>query len=892
MPDQQPISTQTRILLVAAIVVPLAILLGPVLFGGRSFVFRDAAHFYYPLYQAIAERWATGQIPLWNPQENTGMPMAADPPLALFYPGKLLFMAPWSYALSTKLYTAFHLLLAAWGARRHARRLGADEIGATLGALCYVASGAVLIQACNIIFLVGAAWLPWALAAAHDMLTTRRFRSAINLAIILALMTLGGDPQMTYHAGILATLYAWGLWRWERRHALAQPATTQGPHRLLLLASAATIAFALAAVQIFPAMEWSGHSDRATFESPRSLYEVPNFLSRGETEESLTAGLLGQTDPGTHHRLVYHFSVGPWRWAEFIWPNVYGRQFPENRRWISALPAEGRVWTPSLYLGVLPLLLAFVCLWTTTKSSQRQWIGRITLFGLLAALGWYGVGWVVLETMGTLGAKPPKGLASPIGGVYWLLTNTLPGYVYFRYPGKWLVPASLGISQLAAIGLTTFGDRGRLFLQRACAGVVGVSVVLMIVAAGMASRWETMLAGTHNDLLFGPLDTAGAWNDMMLGLFHAVMVCGFVFAMLRFGKGRLSTHSLKLTILVVTALELVAANWWMLPTAPDRLWTDRPAMVDTITADASTPANRRSFRGAPSFFLPRDWQHSTSPTRQHDGATWDRATLMPRYHLTYPIDLLESTGSASPRDHVAMMSVARGHGVMRPQNIHEPHPGVLDVLGAEFLILPDDVTWPQGDVLDFGKNDIANVQVVANQAAFPRAWVVHDVTTLPPLITSSAKDLRRRTTSVFFPGGRLRNFRHEAIVETEATFPRQDAGNFDEEEKCEIISYEPERIELNVQLTRPGLVVLSDTFCPGWIAETTNATDKAPHRVPIYRTNRVMRGIWLPAGTHRLTMQYSPWSVRIGVWVSLLSWGGVIGMLIWVRRKLCSTGSG
>ena len=64
---------------------------GNALFGGEQFAFRDAAHFYYPLYEVVQDEWAAGRVPLWNPWENCGMPLLGAATTAVLYPGKLVF---------------------------------------------------------------------------------------------------------------------------------------------------------------------------------------------------------------------------------------------------------------------------------------------------------------------------------------------------------------------------------------------------------------------------------------------------------------------------------------------------------------------------------------------------------------------------------------------------------------------------------------------------------------------------------------------------------------------------------------------------------------------------------------------------------------------------------
>jgi uncharacterized membrane protein YfhO len=75
---------------------------------------------------------------------------------------------------------------------------------------------------------------------------------------------------------------------------------------------------------------------------------------------------------------------------------------------------------------------------------------------------------------------------------------------------------------------------------------------------------------------------------------------------------------------------------------------------------------------------------------------------------------------------------------------------------------------------------------------------------------------------------------------------------------------DPQRVELTAVLETPGLVVVADVFYPGW----TLTVDGRP--APILRTNRAMRGVALPAGTHQLVFRYEPWSFRIGIGLSLL----------------------
>ena len=73
---------------------------GGAFFGGGQFAFRDAAHFYYPHYYRVQQEWAAGHLPLWEPRENSGMPLLGNPMAAVLYPGKILFaILPYAWGL-------------------------------------------------------------------------------------------------------------------------------------------------------------------------------------------------------------------------------------------------------------------------------------------------------------------------------------------------------------------------------------------------------------------------------------------------------------------------------------------------------------------------------------------------------------------------------------------------------------------------------------------------------------------------------------------------------------------------------------------------------------------------------------------------------------------------
>ena len=73
----------TFILILACFATLFLIGYAPVLFADRQFGYRDAAHYYYPLHQRVQEEWNAGRWPLWEREENAGMPLLGNPTAAV-----------------------------------------------------------------------------------------------------------------------------------------------------------------------------------------------------------------------------------------------------------------------------------------------------------------------------------------------------------------------------------------------------------------------------------------------------------------------------------------------------------------------------------------------------------------------------------------------------------------------------------------------------------------------------------------------------------------------------------------------------------------------------------------------------------------------------------------
>ena len=152
-------SQSTFLLIFGSFAAIFLLCFGDALFGGGQFGYRDAGHFYYPLYRRVQAEWDAGRWPLWEPEENSGMPLLGNPTAAVLYPGKLIY-ALFPYPWAARLYILAHMVLAFVAMLVPMRSWGVSWDGFGHRRADLRVRRPVLFQYCNIIYLVGAAWLP------------------------------------------------------------------------------------------------------------------------------------------------------------------------------------------------------------------------------------------------------------------------------------------------------------------------------------------------------------------------------------------------------------------------------------------------------------------------------------------------------------------------------------------------------------------------------------------------------------------------------------------------------------------------------------------------------------------------------------------------------------
>lgn len=856
----------------------------PALVPGSLLAYRDSAHFYPPLYSLIRNEWLAGRVPLWNDMLNGGQPLAAMGTAGAFYPPQLLLTALLPDGLSLNLNMILHLAFAATGAYRLARQQSLSRAAATLAGISYAYGGGVLLQVYNPIFVVGSAWLVWAMLAGSWLLQGGGVRAFLLLAAALAMAVYGGDPQAAYHVGLV--LAAW-WWAFHRR--------LDG---LILLAGAAALAGALAFVQVALTAEFLQGTSRAIDAAPYSIWQIPGFLMRGQTAHpashwyDIIFGRAAAT--GSHYRSMYGFPFRPWQMAEFLWPGFAG---PLDDRWPARLGLEDEhVWVNTPFAGMLPAIsIVAACIPARRQTPTLRFWKWLFVAALTAACGSLGVVGVVRRAASLCsgqGLLLDYEIGDEVGGLYWIFAVFLPGYAGFRYPAKWLPVVVLAMTQVGGqmIGsLDTDWIRRRLtIVSGGLAALIGLATLSLIIIRMHAPLW-VIAGGIHAiAMLIATAWALRSWSGWSPSGRSAVTGSLVLLSMIDL------VMTLHPEIRVGSMASIVEASGY-LEELKDRR---RPEMA------AASPRMRVSAFGG-LFSTPRE-------RRDVDRYTWSIGTaLLGHIPWLHDVEKIGELGTAMPAA-TEMLTHCR----KTPDGAIAAPRRAADLMGIEFFAIETDAEslerytdflrdWsadqrqgafvhprPQGGNLPtlelFTPDEGATsplLYVVRNETAVPRVRIVRTFVRVPPVAADDWLELRRRIDLIAFPSQDVPDLTRTAIIDeavaTESS--SSSVGDTPETDQCRIVVNESQQVVIEAQLREPGMVVLSDTFHPDWRL-TVSTAGGPPRPTEILRVNQVHRGCMLPAGNHLLHYTYHSRIFRRAAWITLVAWlGAALTLFVAVR---------
>jgi hypothetical protein len=790
------------------------------------------AFYEWPLDRYVGKLLRSGELPLWNPHQGAGLPVVGNYSTRVFFPFQMLLnVCPpglWDHLFLVR------LLIAGGFTYLFLTRAGLGWIAATFGGIAYMLSG-TFVWFINLEQYVNTAMVVPAWFLAIECFVQRpNARRIAWVALAVGLILLAGQPEIALYSLVAGGLF--GIVRWVS--AASPPATLRRAGTFAVLA--VVLGFAIAAVQLLP------------------------FVDHLQTAVHLhhSGGDMGVRDPAPGSLAIQLFVPSFYELPTAL------RTMPDNGRWDFL----------GGYAGVLALFLTVAGLvlppWTVRPTER----GTLIFFGAVAA-------WILLKNFGIppfdwIGylpffdqvwtprwAGPTWCFAAAAGAAFGLerLKNTAMTPAIKERLGISAAGVLLVVGIFAGIGFAALVPAQDMYWPFILPGAIGGAIlalsVVSLAAVTLARCKGSMLGVVLLALLlierwypiprgYPPLFLALRLAPIGLGLMAVTLVI--------FGRRAAAGGAALLAIVLALAIDPFSPLG--LPTRADpaaappvvqflrertglaRIMGDSRVLApnyasvfglyDVRYIDALSVEWFHDYVASGLETQPRRWWHALwfvgSPDRQ--------AATQPR-----------RVTSDSPLEQ-DLRARLRGYSLLGVRYIVTPLGMDLnrsaETPGARFPVVYDN-----------------EVLVYENPGAFPRAFTVS-----------------RWEFAADPAAARERTFSPEFDPRTSAVIEDASAGSGGDG-TVRIAAYGPTRLRVAVEMAHSGLVVLTDTYYPGWEA----SIDGRPTR--IYRVDGVFRGVFVDQGQHDIVMRFRPRSQFWGFVLSGLALTVVIGLTVTHRHR-------
>jgi hypothetical protein len=603
-------------------------------------------------------------------------------------------------------------------------------------------------------------------------------------------------------------------------------------HYLVFALSVWTVADAACAVK-----GGSGRRRIARAFAPLAAWAAVGALTVGLVAIELVPCLIAQEWTLRSSRFalgrVSHYQLHPLNLLQLFGPSALGGPadyFGNDNRWETLLS-----------IGLIPLVLAtFAMAKCPNRNLVRAW-GILVIGAVVFAAGRYL-------------------------GLFTLLYEIVPGMNRFRVPARSLFLASLGAAVLAGFGVEALVRTARdgtdwRALARQTSRAALIVVVVLAGLSAMAGRNERLpeiaraigpatlreIRAAHRSPSGLRLRSAVAASRLLASATFWVPITGVV-GILGLGVVRPNwRRGLAVSLGGLALIELTAHGHGLIKVSPaDRFLGPDP--ISSALAHATPPVHG-PFRIRARDTLYQDLRavsHGLEKINIYDSFQIQHAAVL--YQKLYALLYVQPhPNSAEPMSE----PVAEHYRRLRQ--------AILDRLNVAFLVSDHVEPEPAWPLVASGNWDGSVYAVHRNPTALPRAYVAARAEATPDDawdVLSQFRDLDPRE-AVVLPSDPL-----GALGGRQPFMPARWLSN------------DPDRVVVEVDTVAPGLLVIADTWMPGWSAKV----DGRP--APILRGNHAQRVIPLRrAGRQRIVMSYEAPGLALGfaiTFASALGWGVVL----------------
>ncbi|MDP1721729.1 MAG: YfhO family protein [Candidatus Gottesmanbacteria bacterium] len=696
----------------------------------KNFLITDPVRQQIPWRKIAIDQWKQGEIPLWNPYNFSGAPILTNIQAAALYPLNILFLVfPFidAWAMLIMLQPLLAGLFMYW----YLRSLALRSIASLLGAIAWSFSGF------NVAWFtwgtIGhvALWLPLALLSIDRMLLagmsfpSRQRRGKLQresifwsmvFIVSLVFQFFAGHAQISLY--FILVVIAYGVMR-----IFQAKEQKKSVFVFIFLLSLVAI---LTAVQWIPFLDWTQQSSRV-FDS--AAWNKEGWLIPwAHLVQFVAPDFFG--NPTT---LNYW---GQWNYGEFVG-----------------------------YIGILPLVFAFIAIFSPSFKKHRFWIW-ISAAALLFAL------------------------PTPISALPFILKVPI---LSSLQPTRLLFIVDFALAVLAAYGCHEFleNTKRRRWIWSLCS-LGGILAILWVVSIS-----GSLQVSMRNLVLPTVLFIVAAALFILYHRLHRIVSLRNILAWSFVG---------------LVAVDLLRFGWKFTPFTPREYFFPETKILSFLKQQ------------------PRPFRIMSV----------DKRILPPNTASYFGIESIEGYDPIiGSRYEEFMAAIARGKpdvsppfGFNRIITLASLHSSLLPIVNVKYILSLTDLSEP------FLKKVFVEgeTRVYEDSRLFPRVWAVEKT------IRTSGKE---ETIKALYA---VKDVRREAVVEGDVSVLSVPMRS---EEYVSLKTYQSNRLNIDTSFSVPRLLVVSNTYHPGWRAAIDGK------KTQIYRTNYAFQGIVVPAGTHTVLFSYA-----------------------------------
>ncbi len=764
--------------------------------------------------QFILQSLQQRQIPLWNPYLFAGVPFLAAGQHSAMYPLSVVYYIlplPLAYGV----FTYIHFVLAGLFTYLFVRALGANRAGAFVAGVVFTFSAFMVVSVDFPMIVAAVTWLPFLLWVAEKLLRLAEDAAghwkAVPWVLLgaagLGMQILAGHAEIMVYVAIILAYYVAG-----RLVALgARHRRTFWPmagRAVAWLAALGILGIGLGAVQWIPLYELVRQNFR---QGAASYQQVVGWAY--PWRQILTFFVPDFFGNPSHHQVfdLFRWQVVP------VTTNALGEPITEIA-WTKGLPTWKNYVEAGSYVGILPLLLAVI-------AVIRKRGAPVGIFGSLAVVS-------ILMAFGT-----------PLYALFFYL---VPGASQLHSPFRWVYAYTLSIAALAGLGLTALSGQARaaepehrtvrrLAGFAALAGALGLGALLLSRALGgvslrLADRFVQTQGLAQRAFADGAMLYSYQFRNFFLfGLF--LLLSGIVVWWALRARG----IAWKACAAAVIVLDLFTIGIGFNPRTDPSLLRFKPPVVDFLQRD-------QGLWRFTTFIAPGE-----KPFNANSGMLFGFQDIR-GYDSIIPKQYVEYMEWIEPQDELLYNRIAP---LSEPNSLDSP---LLHLLNVKYVITTQEIDRPGYRLVYDGE-----VRVYENASAMPRAFA------LPA--TSAVVVPRDRV------GDALKRYdpREYVVLEEEQGFAAQGPAQPSRYAPVAVERYSGNEVFLKASVDRPSLVVLADSYFPGWKAYSRAEGDADERELALYRADGNFRAVYLEPGAYTIRFKYTPMSFKLGLYTSFLA---------------------